>query len=54
MAVQVLAYRQTSDVTIPRELIMLGLWSACGIALTGLFYIAGLGVEITQALAATS
>jgi len=43
---------QAPTATIPRDFTILCLWSAFGIALSGLLFIAGLGSEITQALAA--
>ena len=44
--------RQASRVAIPRDVLVVCLWSACGLALSTLFVLAGLGPEITQALAA--
>ncbi len=48
----VLVFRQALGATIPRDITILCLWSAFGIALSGLLFIAGLGTEITEALAA--
>jgi len=52
MNTHVLASWQTPDATIPRDFTILCLWSTFGIALSGLFFIAGLGADITQALGA--
>jgi hypothetical protein len=47
-----LASQQAPGAAIPRDFAILCLWSTFGIALIGLFFIAGLGAEITQALGA--
>jgi hypothetical protein len=52
MNAHVLASQRAPDAAIPRDFAILCLWSAFGIALSGLFFIAGLGIEITRALAA--
>jgi hypothetical protein len=52
MNAHVLDSWQAPDATIPRDCTILCLWSAFGIVLSGLFFIAGLGTEIMEALAA--
>jgi hypothetical protein len=52
MNAHVLDSWQAPDATIPRDCTILCLWSAFGIVLSGLFFIAGLGNEIMEALAA--
>jgi hypothetical protein len=52
MNAHVLASQQAPDAAILRDLAILCLWSTFGIALIGLFFIAGLGADITQALGA--
>ena len=52
MKAQILASQRTPDAAIPRDFIIVCLWSVCGIALSGLFFIAGFGAEIAQALTA--
>jgi hypothetical protein len=51
MNAHVLASWQAPDATIPRDFIILCLWSRFGIALSGLFFLAGLGTDIMEALA---
>ena len=48
MNAHVLACREALDTAIPRDFIMLCLWSACGLALSGLFCIAGVGIDVMQ------
>jgi len=48
----ILASHRAPDTAISRDFIVACVWSACGLALTGLFYAVGLGAEIAQALAA--
>jgi hypothetical protein len=50
MNAHVLASQRAADAAIPRDFAIVCLWSTCGIALSGLFFIAGLGIEITRAL----
>jgi hypothetical protein len=50
MNAHALACPQAPDVAIPRDFAILCLWSAFGLALSGLFVIAGFGADITQAL----
>ena len=52
MNADVLASWQAPHAAIPRDLAILCLWSTFGIAVSGLFFIAGLGAVITQALVA--
>jgi hypothetical protein len=51
MTSNVLASRRASEGTIPSDLIILFLWSMCGLALNGLLFVAGYGAEIAEALA---
>jgi len=51
MNAHVLASWQAPDATIPRDFTILCLWSGFGIALSGLFFLAGLGTDIMEALA---
>jgi hypothetical protein len=51
MSALALIFRQATYTTIAREFTTLCLWPAGGLALTGLFFVAGLGAGITQALA---
>jgi hypothetical protein len=50
MNAHVLDSWQAPDATIPRDFTIPCLWSAFGIVLSGLFFIAGLGTEIMEAL----
>ena len=50
MNAHVLASQRASGAASPRDFAILCLWSIFGIALSGLFFIAGLGIEITRAL----
>jgi hypothetical protein len=43
---------QARDAALPRDFAILCLWSAFGLALSGLFVIAGFGADIAQALGA--
>ena len=52
MIAHALTCPQAPDATLPRDFAILCLWSAFGIALSGLFVIAGFGADITQALGA--
>ena len=52
MNAHVLASQRAPDAAIPRDFTIPCLWSTFGIAVSGLFFIAGLGIEITQALGA--
>jgi len=52
MNTHVLAPQQAPAAAIPSDFAILCLWSTFGIALSGLFVIAGFGADITQALAA--
>jgi hypothetical protein len=52
MNAHVLASRQAPGAAIPRDFAILCLWSIFGIALSGLFFMAGLGADITRALGA--
>jgi hypothetical protein len=52
MNTHVLAPWQAPAAAFPGDLAILWLWPVFGIALTGLFFMAGLGADITQAFAA--
>jgi hypothetical protein len=52
MNARVLVSQQASHAATSRNVAILCLWSISGIALSGLFFTAGLGADVTRALGA--